>query len=143
MAGAQAARRLVVDLEVMDRDLRVLKVFGHLTSDPAAVSRDEVGDALGSLLDGLAKRFGVFGAGADTPAKGSAKSAPFRGMGGVMRDARSAPGRVIPPLPTPLPEGLSTRALICAYATDVLATYPERAFEDVASACRTMMKAGG
>jgi hypothetical protein len=53
-------------------------------------------------------------------------------MGGVMRDARSAPGRVIPPVPTPLPEGLSTRALICAYATDVLATYPERAFEDVA-----------
>jgi hypothetical protein len=27
---------------------------------------------------------------------------------------------------------LSTRALICAYATDVLATYPERAFGDVA-----------
>jgi hypothetical protein len=43
-------------------------------------------------------------------------------MDGVMRDARTAPGRVIPPVPTPLPEGLSTRALICAYATDVLAT---------------------
>jgi hypothetical protein len=63
----------MTSFEVMDRDLRVLKVFGHLTSDdPAAVSKDEVGDALGSLLDGLAKRFGVFGAGADTPAKGSA-----------------------------------------------------------------------
>jgi hypothetical protein len=58
-------------LEVMDRDLRVLKRFGHLTSDdPALVGRDEFGDALGCLLDGLAKQFGLFGAGADTPAKG-------------------------------------------------------------------------
>jgi hypothetical protein len=63
----------MTSFEVMDRDLRVLKVFGHLTSDdPAAVGKDEVGDALGSLLDGLANRFGVFGAGSDTPAKGGA-----------------------------------------------------------------------
>jgi hypothetical protein len=61
----------VANLEVMDRDLRVLKRFGHLASDdPAAVSRDEFGDALGSLLDGLANRFGVFEAGSGTPAKG-------------------------------------------------------------------------
>src|SRR5512132_3638901 len=59
-------------LEVMDRDLRVLKRCRHLTSDdPAAVGKDEFGDALGSLLDGLAKRFGVF-EGAATPAKGGA-----------------------------------------------------------------------
>jgi hypothetical protein len=63
----------VADLEVMHRDLRLLKRFGHVASDdPAAVGKDEVGDALGFLLDGLAKRFGVFGAGSDTPAKGSA-----------------------------------------------------------------------
>jgi hypothetical protein len=62
----------VADLEVMTRDLRVLKRFGYLASDdPAAVSRDEVGDALGSLLDGFAKRLGVFGAESDTPAKSS------------------------------------------------------------------------
>jgi hypothetical protein len=59
-------------LEVMDRDLRVLECCGHLASDdPAAVGKDEFGDALGSLLDGLAKRFGVF-EGAATPAKGGA-----------------------------------------------------------------------
>jgi hypothetical protein len=61
----------VADLEVMTRDLRVLKRFGYLASDdPTEVGKDEVGDALGFLLDGLAKRFGVFGAGSDTPAKG-------------------------------------------------------------------------
>jgi hypothetical protein len=60
-------------LEVMDRDLRLLKRFGYLASDdPAQVGKDEIVDALGFLLDGLAKRFGVFGAGADAPAKGSA-----------------------------------------------------------------------
>jgi unspecific monooxygenase len=48
----------------------------------------------------------------------------------AMRDAPTAPERVIPPVPEPLPEGLSTRALIRAYATNVLATYPQRAFED-------------
>jgi hypothetical protein len=42
-----------------------------LTSDdPEAVGKDEFETALWSLLDGLAKRFGVFGAGSDTPAKG-------------------------------------------------------------------------
>jgi hypothetical protein len=62
----------VADLEVMDRDLRLLKRFGYLASDdPAAIGKDKVVDAIGFLLDGLAKRVGVFGAGADTPAKGS------------------------------------------------------------------------
>src|SRR5512132_1712809 len=46
------------------------------------------------------------------------------------RKQPAASGRVIPPVPDPLPEGLSTRALIRAYATNVLATYPERAFEE-------------
>jgi hypothetical protein len=56
----------------MDRDLRVLKRFGYLASDePAAVGKDEVEDALGAVLDGLARRLAVFGAGSDTPAKGS------------------------------------------------------------------------
>jgi hypothetical protein len=51
----------MASLEVIDRDLRVLKHFGHLASDdPAAVGKDDFGNALGSLLDGLAKRFGVF-----------------------------------------------------------------------------------
>jgi hypothetical protein len=60
-----------MNLEILGRDLRVLKRCGHLASDdPAMVSRDEVGDAIGFLLDGLASRFGVFGAGSDTPAKG-------------------------------------------------------------------------
>jgi hypothetical protein len=45
------------DLEVMDRDLRVLKRFGYLASDdPTAVSRDEVGDAIRFVLDNLAWR---------------------------------------------------------------------------------------
>jgi hypothetical protein len=48
----------------------------------------------------------------------------------VMHDAPTAPEPVLPPVPEPLPEGLSTRKLIRAYATNVLATYPERAFED-------------
>jgi hypothetical protein len=61
----------VLSLEIVDRDLRVLKHCGHLASDdPSVVSRDEVGDALASLLDGLATRLGVFGAGSDTPATG-------------------------------------------------------------------------
>lgn len=47
-----------------------------------------------------------------------------------MQSVPTASERVIPPVPEPLPEGLSTRALIRAYATNVLATYPERAFED-------------
>jgi hypothetical protein len=65
----------MTNFEVMDRDLRVLKRCGHLTSDdPAAVGKDEFGDALGSLLDGLAKRFEVF-EGAATPAKGGVHSA--------------------------------------------------------------------
>jgi hypothetical protein len=45
----------------------------------------------------------------------------------TMQNAPTAE-RVIPPVPQPLPEGLSTRSLIRAYATDVLATYPERSF---------------
>jgi hypothetical protein len=61
----------VMNLEILGRDLRVLKRCGHLASDdPATVGKDEVGDALASLLDGLANRFGVFGAGSDTPATG-------------------------------------------------------------------------
>jgi hypothetical protein len=59
-------------IEVLDRDLRLLKAAGYLASgDPKVVSRAEFENALGSLLDGLANRFGVFGAGSDTPAKGS------------------------------------------------------------------------
>lgn len=58
-------------LEVMDRDLHVLNRFGYLASDdPATVDKDDFGTALGSLLDGLAKQFGVFQSGSDTPAKG-------------------------------------------------------------------------
>jgi hypothetical protein len=79
---ARAQRRgvlFVANLEVMDRDLRVLKRFGQLASDdPAAVGKDEFGDALDCLLDGLAKRFGVFGAGSNTPAKGSVQPAARR-----------------------------------------------------------------
>lgn len=48
----------------------------------------------------------------------------------AMEEAPTAAERVIPPVPTPLSEGLPTRALIRAYATNVLVTYPERAFED-------------
>jgi hypothetical protein len=60
-----------MNLEILDRDLRVLKRFGHLASDdPATLGKDEVGDALGSLLDGLATRLGVFEKGSDTPANG-------------------------------------------------------------------------
>jgi hypothetical protein len=51
----------VLSLEIVDRDLRVLKRCGHLASDdPTVVGKDEVADALASLMDGLAKRFGVF-----------------------------------------------------------------------------------
>jgi hypothetical protein len=61
----------VAGLEVYARDLRVLKRFGHLPSDdPRIIRKHEFEDALGHLLDGLAHRFGVFGAGSDTPAKG-------------------------------------------------------------------------
>jgi unspecific monooxygenase len=48
----------------------------------------------------------------------------------VMQDAPTAPERVIPSVPEPLPEALPTRALLRAYAENILATYPERAFED-------------
>jgi hypothetical protein len=62
----------VASLEVMGRDLRLLKKCGYLASDdPAMVGKDEVGDALGFLLDGIAKRCGVFD-GAGTPANGGA-----------------------------------------------------------------------
>jgi hypothetical protein len=62
----------VANLEVIDRDLRVLKHFGHLASDdPSVVGKDDFGNALSSLLDHLARRLGVFGAGSDAPAKGS------------------------------------------------------------------------
>jgi hypothetical protein len=57
---------------VFARDLRVLRRFGHLASDdPTAVGRDKFEDALGSFLDVLAKRSGVFGGGTATPANGS------------------------------------------------------------------------
>ena len=61
-----------MSFEIVDRDLRVLNRCGHLASDdPATVGKDEVGNALASLLDGLAQRLGVFGAVPDTAAKGS------------------------------------------------------------------------
>ena len=47
-----------------------------------------------------------------------------------MHDQPMLSQRVTPPVPHPLPEGISTRALLRAYATDILATYPERAFEE-------------
>jgi hypothetical protein len=47
-----------------------------------------------------------------------------------MKDTSTAAGWVIPPVPGPLPEGLPTRALLRAYATNILGTYPERAYEE-------------
>jgi hypothetical protein len=59
-----------MNLEILGRDLRVLNRCGHMASDdPTVVGKDEVADALASLLDSLANRFGVF-EGADTPAMG-------------------------------------------------------------------------
>jgi hypothetical protein len=56
-------------LETFDRDFRLLKAAGYLASDdPKVVTRAEFENALGLLLDGLAKRFGVFRR-ADTPGK--------------------------------------------------------------------------
>ena len=60
----------VAGLEVFPNDLRVLKRCGCLTSDdPAVVGKDDVENALWRLLDGLARRLGVLGAGSEPPTK--------------------------------------------------------------------------
>ena len=60
----------VAGLEVFARDLRVLTRCGCLTSDdPAVVGKDDVETALWCLLDGLARRLGVLGAGSEPPTK--------------------------------------------------------------------------
>jgi hypothetical protein len=57
-------------VEIMSYDLLVLRRFGCLRSDdPGTVGKEEVETALGSLLDGLARRLGVFTAGSGSSAK--------------------------------------------------------------------------
>ena len=60
----------VAGLEVFARDLCVLQGVGCLaTDDPAVVGKDDVEAALWRLLDGLARRLGVLGAGSEPPTK--------------------------------------------------------------------------
>jgi len=54
----------VADLEVMRRDLRLLRHLGYLPADAAAaVGKDAVADAIGALLDAAARRCGLYAAG--------------------------------------------------------------------------------
>jgi hypothetical protein len=58
----------VAGLEVLARDLQVLKRCGCLKSDdPEVVGKDEFETGLWSLLDGLARRLGVLGAAVEEP----------------------------------------------------------------------------
>lgn len=46
----------VLPLELMPRDLEVLRALGFLpSSEPEAVAKDDVADAMGSLLDALSE----------------------------------------------------------------------------------------
>jgi hypothetical protein len=60
----------IASVEVFPRDLQVLKRCGYLTTDdPSRVGKDDVENALWRLLDGLAWRLGVLGAGPEQPTK--------------------------------------------------------------------------
>jgi hypothetical protein len=63
----------IASLEVLDRDLCVLKRCGCLVSDdPAVVGKDEVEAALWRLMDGLAQHFGILPASSGSPTNASA-----------------------------------------------------------------------
>jgi hypothetical protein len=62
----------IAGVEVLDRDLCVLKRYGYLTNDdPTAVGKDEFETALASLQDGLARQLGILGARSGTPTNAS------------------------------------------------------------------------